>query len=338
MNVTRGAGGIGHVLACVDRSVLSESCVPYALFLSKTFGARMTLLHVLEPRSAPSGMAASDALGWEIARHEVQAYLDRIREAVSSAGVPATTRMTEGHPAASIVATGREIGADVTVLGTHGEGGGRAGCALGSTAAQVLASSRGSVLVARSTSSIPGEFAPKTVLVPLDGSTRAECVLPSAVRIAKAHQSMLLLVHVVMEPVATAILTAGEDLEHARGLARRLEVNAERYLGQLQTRLSVELPSVRALVIRATDERRALTELSVRENVDLIIVSAHGSTANTARSLGTVSNYLVSLAHPALLVLQDLPQLAVTVESEEEADHYAPPLRGTIHAGPTGVP
>ncbi len=327
---------INHVLACVDRSVLSESCVPHALFLSKTFGAKVTFLYVLEPPSGVVGLPAAEALGWEIARHEAQAYLDRLRETASAAGVNAETMIAEGLPSVSIVAAARSSNADVIVLGSHGEGA-RMTSPLGSTVAQVLATTRGSVLVARSTPHVNvAEFAPRTLLVPLDGSTRAECVIPSTVRIAKAHEATILLLHVILEPIATSILTAGENLEHARGLARRLEVSAQRYLNQLQTRLAHEHTPVRALVLRSPDQRRAIVETAEREGVDLIVASAHGATANMARSLGTVSNYLVTLAHTPLLVLQDLPQPALAA-SEPDEEQFAEPLRGTIHAGPTGA-
>ncbi|HSQ67084.1 MAG TPA: universal stress protein [Polyangiaceae bacterium] len=334
----RGLAPITHVLACVDRSVLSESCVPYAVFLAKVFGSKLTLLHVLDLPGGSSGLPVSEALGWEISRHEAQAYLDRLARAAEDAGVPATTLIAEGHPAASIVSVGREVGADVTVLGSHGEGG-RTRWALGGTASQVLSSSGGSVLVARSSPTVLAEFEPKTIVVPLDGSTRAESVLPSVVRIAKKYQSVVTLAHVVIEPVANAILVAGEDLEHARGLARRLEISAERYLAQVGAQLSREIPGVRTLVFRSKDERQALIELSEREAADLIVLSAHGATCNVGRPLGTVAGYMVMLARPALLVLQDLPQRDEATEGGEPAvDHYAPPLRGAVHARPTGVP
>jgi nucleotide-binding universal stress UspA family protein len=139
--------------------------------------------------------------------------------------------------------------------------------------------------------------------------------------------------------VATGIRAAGEDLEHARGLARRLEVGAERYLAQIRARLTREIPSVRTIVLRSRDERQTLIEVSEREHVDLVVLSAHGATCNVDRSLGTVSGYLVTLAQPAMLVLQDLPRRVAVSESGEPAgDHYAQPLRGTIHARPLGAP
>lgn len=336
-SLERGLAPISHVLACVDRSVLSESCVPYAVFLAKAFGAKLTLLHVLDLPGGSAGLPSSEALAWEIARHEAQAYLDRLAAMAAAAGTDATTVIAEGHPAASIVSVAHEVGADVTVLGSHGEGG-RTRWALGGTVSQVLASSGGSVLVARSSPNVLTEFSPKSILVPLDGSQRAESVLPSVVRIAKAYKSVVVLVHVVIEPVATGILAAGEDLEHARGLARRLELGAERYLAQMRARLARELPSVRTLVLRAKDERQSLIDVSERERVDLVVLSAHGATCNIDRTLGTVSGYLVTLGRPAMLVLQDVPRAgAVTDSGEPPGDHYAPPLRGTIHARPTGA-
>src|SRR5690349_1014267 len=79
--------GIRHVLVCLDRSPLSEVCLPYAVCISKTFGSALTLLHVLEARherSGPrSGPHSTDALRWEISRREATDYLERLERQAS---------------------------------------------------------------------------------------------------------------------------------------------------------------------------------------------------------------------------------------------------------------
>lgn len=340
-NAERGRRGaraqarISHILVCLDRSPLSEACLPHAVAMARVFDARMTLLHVMQPAHAAAHLPAADPVGWEIERHEAQTYLDRLRERTAALGPPTEVLLAQGDPAGRIVAAAAEVGADLTVLGSHGESG-RLGGPLGSTVQQVLSVTRGSVLVARATTE-PAAIPPKRLLVPLDGSTRTECVLPAAARIARTHGAEIVLVHAVSEPVPSTILTAGEDLEIARDLARRLASGAERYLGALASQLGAEGLAVRAVVLRETDERQALVELSQREHADMIVVAAHGTTCNPARPFGTVASYLLSHGRPTLLVIQDLSKPEQELAGELLDERHATPLRGTPHTGPAGV-
>lgn len=147
--------GIRHVLACLDRSPHSEVALPNAICLAKTFGSRLTLLHVMQPPIDRFGAMTTDALAWEISRQEAMAYLRRHeRFAAAESGQTVEVRLEQGHPAERIVAIAREVGADLTVVASHGQGG-PAAWNLGSTVQQVLAVSRESVFVARSTSPAP---------------------------------------------------------------------------------------------------------------------------------------------------------------------------------------
>lgn len=80
------------------------------------------------------------------------------------------------------------------------------------------------ILTARANPAGAANGSPRRILVPLDGSLRAESVLPTAVRIASAHDAEVLLVFVVREQVATSVLCAPEDLKIARREPARPEV------------------------------------------------------------------------------------------------------------------
>jgi nucleotide-binding universal stress UspA family protein len=320
--------GIRRILVCLDHSRLSEVSLPHAVFVSKTFGSAMTLLHVMQPPHERPGPSTTDALGWEISRQEANAYLERFeRELTEASGQRVDTRLEQGHPAERIMALAREIHADLIVLGSHGEGG-VTSWNLGSTVQQILSVARVSVLVAHSTAAVPSVVTPKRILVPLDGALRTESVLPIVARIAAAHGTEVLLVHVVAEPQPTAVLHATEDLELARELATRLESRANRYLDHLRDQLARELQSVRTLVIRHADERQSLLELAQKEQTDLIVLSAHGSTCNAARPFGSVTAHLLTHSAVPLLVLQDLPD-SEHHHAREGDEELAPALRGS---------
>jgi nucleotide-binding universal stress UspA family protein len=326
-----GARGMRRILVCLDRSTCSEACLPYAISLARVFESTVTLLYVMQPLQEHSGTRITDPLGWEVSRREASAYLDRLAKEASEAwGLRVDSRIEQGRPAERITAIAREIGADLTVIASHGEGG-VAAWNLGSTAQQVLAVSRGSVLVARSALPCPSVIAPKRILVPLDGSLRTESVLPTATRIADAHGAELLLVHVVSEPLPTAVLHAG-DLDLARDLATRLELRAKRYLDHLRARLPRDT-RVRTLVTRHVDERQSLLEISRQEQIDLVVLSAHGSVCNPARSFGSVTHHLLSHSMVPLLVLQDLSDPELERVGEEGEEQAAPALRASYPPG-----
>ena len=320
------ANAIRRILVCVDRSPSADTCLRHAVAISKSLGSAITLLHVMQPPDERSGLQTTDVLDWEISRQEASAYLERLeKEGTRASGRQVETRLEQGHPVERITAVARELEADLTVLGGQGERG-VAAWNLGSTVLQVLAVARGSVLIARSSSTATGDVSLKRILVPLDGSVRAESVLPTAVRIASAHNAELLLVFMVREPIPTAVLRAPEDLEVARGLATRLEVSGKRYLEGLREQLVREGASARTVVLRNADERQSLLELSQKERSDLIVVSAHGSTCNPALTFGGVTAHILTHSVVPLLVLQDLRDYELR---GQEHDRSAPPLRAS---------
>lgn len=250
-----------------------------------------------------------DALDWEITRRESERYLAKIQGELEEQGLSAqqiTTEVTEGRPAERIVTVAREIGADLTVLGGHGEGGTSA-WNLGSTVQQVLALVPGSILLVPSDPESLRNVPAKRVMVAVDGSLRTQSVLPDVARLARFIGAVVVLVHVVPEPTRTALLSDEEDLRLATALAARLEAKAEAYLAQLEQRFFTEAPGVQTLVLRQSDERRALLEAARRLEVDLLVLAAHGATCDAERPFGSVTAYAMSHGKLPLLVLQDLP-------------------------------
>jgi nucleotide-binding universal stress UspA family protein len=318
-----------RVLACVDRSPFAGACLGHAVEFSRSLDSALTLLHVMEPPHEGFGLHTPNVLDWELSRQESTVYLERLQdEAARALGRRVDVRLEQGHPAERITAVARELGADLTVVGSHGERGATA-WNLGSTAQQVLAVMRGSVLVARSGSEWGTEASesPRRILVPLDGSRRTETVLPTAVRIARAHDADLLLVFVVSEPVATAVLRAPSDLQVARELSARVEASGRRYLEDLRERLAHDGVSPRTLVLRSPDDKQSILELSQRERTDLILLCAHGATCNPTLPFGSVTSHLVAHSAVSILVLQDLGEDELR---DPRNDAHAASLRSSL--------
>ena len=319
-----------RILVCLDRPAAAELCLPFAVSLAKTFESGLTLLHVMQPHQDQPARSASDPLAWELSRQEAEASLQRLQGSLAEElGSPVDARLEQGRPAERIADLAAEIGAGLTVLGSHGAGRGPSS-SLGSTAQQVLSKLQGSVFIARASSGAGPSPIPRRILVPLDGSRRSESVLPTAARLAETHGATLLLVHVVQDPLPTALLHTAEDLLLAQNLAGRLERSALRYLQTLKEQLGQEGNLVETFVLRHVNERQCVLELSAREGADLIILSAHGSACSSAGFFGSVTDYLLQHSLVPLMVLQDLPEAGA--RRSKEHDSEPPPLRASYAA------
>jgi len=143
------------------------------------------------------------------------------------------------------------------------------------------------------------------LLVPLDGSRRAEMVLPIATTLAQAHKGELLLVHVVTRPeMPRRMPLTEEDLQLANQLIERNHAEAAAYLEQLQSRL----PANTRTALQVSDNVAAtLQDTAEREQSDLMLMSAHGYSGEARWPHGSVTNRFIADGTTPLLIIQDLP-------------------------------
>lgn len=310
-HVTDGAAasnGFRSLLVCLDRSEAAEAALPLAAYLARADGARLTLLHVLEPPPENGALRATDALEWEITRQEARCYVERLAEHALVEGVQAEVRIAEGSAAHSVAAAAAQLAADLVVLSRFGEGGADA-WNLGGTAQKILALASGAVLIVPPSGRQPAaRVPPRRLLVPLDGSLRGESVLPTVLHLARAADAEIVLCHAVPDPIRTEVLQTPEDLALARELTDRLVARAEAYLERIQNQLIGAGARARTAVSRTADHREGLVALVSGEAADLVVLSAHGSVCNPRRRFGTVTSYVVAHASAPVLVLQDLPE------------------------------
>lgn len=150
-----------------------------------------------------------------------------------------------------------------------------------------------------------GRLPYRSILAPLDGSERAESVLPLAVRIASAHGAELLLAHVV--PRLQVIGCGPLDTPTSALCARLSEQNEQRardYLDALGLRLRKDHLPVRAIVARIGDPRSELVRLAGNQQVDLIVVASHGASGMNDVPCGSVTEYLATHAPMPLLIVR----------------------------------
>jgi len=312
-----------RIAVCLDGSELGERIIPHALAVAQSLGTPVTFLRVLEGR--PVGDAPPDPLDWEIRRKEARNYLEQCADECHDAGASIDVELIEGHAAEQICRWAEHHEADLTVLCSHGASG-HTEWSLASTARKLVERAPGSLLlVPAAAAAVSGVARYRRILVPVDGSSRAESVIPLATRLAAGQGAEVILAHIVPIPELTEIgLLDAEDIELRERLVKRNERVAHEYLDRLRARVTTEGLSLRAMALRGGDVRSRLASLIGDEEVGLVVLSAHGHGGHCDIPCGSVTTHL--LAHTATPLLIVRPR---TTRATRRA-HAAPGSTGRL--------
>lgn len=141
----------------------------------------------------------------------------------------------------------------------------------------------------------------RRVLIPLDGSERAEAILPFAAEVAGPLDAELLLLRVV-EPISPVVAVAGTGVASLDVLEMR-EMEARQYLAALAERLEAKAIRVRT-VVRLGWPATEIPAVAVREGVDLIAMSTHGRTGLDRVLFGSVAEAVLRAAPVPVLMIR----------------------------------
>lgn len=307
-----------RVVACVDKSALARKVIPHAVAIARAMGAALTLMRVIEAR--PAGETPPDPVEWDIRRREARDQVEQLGRDWRDEAARIEVEVAEGQPAEQICLWARDHRVDLTVLCSHGEGG-VSEWDLGTTARKVIDRAPGSVLLIPASVADTSAVCYRRLLVALDGSSRAESVIPLVTRLAKAQGAEIVLAHVVPVPelTETGPLSA-EDLELREQLLRRNERIAHEYLDRLRAQVVESGISARSLVLRNGDVRGRLASAIAKEAADLVVLSSQGRSGRSDAPLGSVAAHLTShAATPVLIVRWPLARRAQRVRAVRDA-------------------
>lgn len=310
---------LDKILAPLDGSVLASAVIPHILGLTRINGTTVTLLHVLETThsSVTTGQAAqSDPVEWHMQKALAKTYLDDLAEQLHGFDLQSETVVLEGRAAHQIVTLAQDGDFDLVALSRHGQGG-LSGWDLSSVTTKVVHRLRKSVLIipvyayAQQQSHVsanPQALYPhfyKKILIPLDGSARAECVLPLAETLARHHGSEIIFVHVTAPPdVIQRVPLSADDQTLVQRLSDRNRAEATRYLEQLTARFA-EL-KVTAHLLESSNIERTLLDFAESSAVDLVLLAAHGHSCHNGSAYGRLSTSFINYGSTPLYVHQDL--------------------------------
>jgi nucleotide-binding universal stress UspA family protein len=308
-----------HILIPLDGSSLAECVLPHGLAMAGALGARATVLQVVEQPKAAGRTRAIDPLEWHYSEAQAGAYLQEVGERLRQAGLPTAQALLQGDAAERVIDHAQAEGADLILLSSHGRSG-LSGWNVSSVVQKILARAYLSILLIPayhpSTTAI-STLRYERILVPLDGSQRAECVLPVAGALAARHQSQIILTHVVRRPeLPRRAPPSRDDQELANALTERNRLEASRYLEEVRGRLS--LPAEIHLLVE-DHVAAALQQVAIDVKADLVVLSAHGYSGETRWPYGSLATSFILYGNTPLLIVQDLPRHAIEPTAAELA-------------------
>jgi nucleotide-binding universal stress UspA family protein len=171
----------------------------------------------------------------------------------------------------------------------------------------------------------------KHILVPLDGSRRAEQALPVAARLAQASGGTLVLLRVVSMANQFASYVAMEPIITQREIDIQLE-EAKDYLSHLTHSSALQGVYTKTLVFFG---QPAVNILSVvdSQKIDLIVMCSHGYTGMTRWLMGSVAEKVAHYAPVPVLVLREgKPPLANLRPDGSGSLRILVPLDGSTRA------
>jgi nucleotide-binding universal stress UspA family protein len=308
-----------HVLVPLDGSPLAECVLPHAVALARALEAQVTVLRVLERPRATDPTRSIDPLGWHIRKAEAETYLGEVVARLRKTGLRATRILLEGQAAERIIEFAHDQDVSLILLGSHGRSG-LSGWNVSGVVQKVILRVGMPTMIVRAYQSVTDDLSGlryRRLLVPLDGSQRAECVLPLATMLARFHESQLLLTHVVHEPeIPRRASPTQEEIELARQLTERNRLEASKRLEQLSSGLAA---NVQTRLLVDDSVASTLHTLVKREDIDLVVLSAHGYSGETQWPYGGVALNFIAYGTTPLLIVQDLSQDELEVTQAEMA-------------------
>lgn len=141
-----------------------------------------------------------------------------------------------------------------------------------------------------------------TILVPLDGSSRAEAILRHVESLALALRSKVVLLRVV-DPASYVVGLEGMPLDATRDVIDAEVQEAERYLEGKRGELSGH--GVNAVIsVRYGAVTQGILDAAESENADLIAMSSHGRTGLARLVYGSIASGVLNEARRPLLIVR----------------------------------
>jgi nucleotide-binding universal stress UspA family protein len=294
-----------RILVALDGSRLAEAAIGHATALARSFESELHLLTVIERDLDPD--KPFDGFDWEMRRAGCESYLRGLQNAVSEYQINVFHHVVEGHPPSEIIKFCERHEIDLVLLSAYGAGGVSA-FPCGSTTQKVIARAGLSAMVVRPQTTAVVGFAPvryQRILVLLDGSHRSDWACSLAARLALAHDAELSLLQVNEAPkVIQRVLAKPKGKALVEQLNEMNTLDALRHIEEVKAQLPQGI-KVTSRVLIAAEVPPVVEEIAQTDDVDLIVLCAHGMSDSDYWLYGPVSEAILGHTSRPVLVFQD---------------------------------
>jgi len=284
-----------RILVPLDGSALSERVLPIARQLAGSFGSSIDLVYVIP--------TPADEIPEEITAQAARDGDDYLKEMAESLSADVDERkigysVQVGHPATKIIEQS-EIQKDTLVLmSTHGYTGLQR-LLLGSVAGKVVQAAATPVLLIPAEAKSPDgnlvEF--RRVIVPLDGSKVAECVLPYVVSLCKTLDMELIVLRSYHPNFPGSSIRMHD-------VSQIVHDSAENYVKEKVKQLKTEgLKKVSYKVMRGLAAQQ-INDFALETPNSLIAMCTHGRHGIGRWMLGSVTNNVIQSSEEPVLVIR----------------------------------
>jgi nucleotide-binding universal stress UspA family protein len=283
------------ILVPLDGSATAETALPYAATLALAFDDGLRLLSVVDQFGVGEYAERIEPLIEE----GLRAHLHTVAEQLRASGLLVETAVRRGSPPETILAQAATAPTRAIVMCTCGMSG-REQWLIGGVADKVVRLAPCPVLLVHPNGSGPDEpWAPRRLVVPLDGSERAEQVLPFAYDLARSLGLDVALARV--QPwTASQVAAYGGYIPDIAALDELAAREAAGYLDGLRGR-APEGVRVERVVLRGTPAEQ-LADYAEQTGAGLIVMASRGHNSFRRLLLGSVTDRLIRHGLPVMVL------------------------------------
>ena len=288
---------LNHLLVVFETDKEDNDALAHAVRIARASGARITLLRLLDLSSYKSSFV--DPLDWHIRNLEIKLSLEKLRQKLRKAGVAVHTEALDSSEAGNLLHYAQAQAVDLIILVKRTE-------RISDLVHNCIKSTSIPVLVLQAAGSPPNlTRSYRKLLVPLDSSQRAEYALPFAAQFAQIFITEIIVAHVLHKPDTSRsrpLYVADRALINQFVENNRSEIIP--YLKQIAARLPGK---VETRLLTSDNVAVTLANLAEQEEIDLIVLCAHGHSGIPQQPYGNTTNSLITYGQKPMLVVQDLP-------------------------------
>ena len=303
-----------RILVPLDGSPLAEQVLPYVTRISLGLGIPVHLLQIFPSPSEALADPRHGRYGTGISAGIHDESIDYLNSVLSkTAGMEITSEAHEGDAVSRIIDAAEKSPASLLAMSTHGRSG-VTRWLMGSMTDRVLHATKNPMLIVHGRQE--GEPEPdtnlETIIVPVDGSSLSEQVIPDVAALAKAMNLKVILLRVVATAEEFSAQTGYQRVEGMLGIhfssfeemATEVGDQASAYLQGLEEKLREQgVASVEHRVVRGA-AAHVIMDVAQETPDSLVAMTTHGRSGPARWTMGSVTDRVVRHSGDPVLVVR----------------------------------